>query len=138
VILSSNGAQRNHQSQGEQSNVPEHVLWMSVCVWCVGESRTVEANDVQPEIVSACVKLGLNRVRAVRVHVNLPGWGDDNVLGNDPLDENLTVHLDNTNVHHLLGSDEHGLYNLLAVATDTAKETWVGRGGSFKFGGGGE
>ena len=74
----------------------------------------------------------LDKVHAVRVHVSLPGWGtDDSSLGSvRPEDAgDLVVHLDQSNVHHLLGPDRHGLYALLAVATDTPLKGWGGADG---------
>jgi hypothetical protein len=70
-------------------------------------------------------RLGLDKVKAVRVHVSLPGFSADD-MGLDQFDDDVVVHLDRTNIHHLLGPDRHGLYQLLAVATQTKRGEWGG------------
>ena len=71
---------------------------------------------------------GLDRVRAVRVHVTLPRFGEGQLAKCVVDGDELAVHLDASTVHLLLGDDREapGLRRVLALATRTSVEEWGG------------
>jgi hypothetical protein len=87
----------------------------------------MEVNENCVEQREEWERRGLHKTKAVRVHVSLPGFKED-ATGLDNFGDDLVVHLDASNIHHLLGPDHRGLYKLLAVATATKAdaETWPG------------
>ena len=76
---------------------------------------------------------GLHEANAVRIHIAMPSSKKFNLktefVGNPILkqsarrENDLLLYLDYSNIHHLLG-EEVILYQVLAAATNTSKDTW--------------